>query len=246
MKYFTLLFLGILVLSFSKKDDNVKGKNESSVVLQLFTSQGCSSCPAADTFLEVVKKEFTSKNVIVLSYHIDYWNSLGWKDPFSKKEYTTLQYKYGKQLKAHNIYTPQLVVNGKEHYVGSSKNKILKSIAKNLENTSKNSIIFTDVEKVGNQVEVSFTIDGELSEKKLQLVLVVDYKTTNVKRGENTNRTIANSNIVIETTSKELKAKKGNLKIKIPDTYLHEKNLRIIGFVENNRLQISGATQKEL
>jgi hypothetical protein len=243
MKHFTLLFLVVLLLSFSKKNRKVNYKNESSVVLQLFTSQGCSSCPSADAFLEIVKNDFADKNVLVLSYHVDYWNSLGWHDPFSKKEFTELQYAYGKELKADNIYTPQLIVNGKEHYVGSYKKTILKSIVENLKHTSKNPIDFNIIKKTGSEILISYTVDGNLIDKKLQFTLVVENKITKVKRGENTNRTISNSNIVIATTSKKIKSKNGTVLIKIPDAYLNDKNLRLIGFVENKQLQISGAAQ---
>ena len=61
-------------------------------MIQLFTSQGCSSCPPADRLVETIKEEYKDQNVFVMSYHVDYWDRLGWKDPFSKREYTELQY----------------------------------------------------------------------------------------------------------------------------------------------------------
>jgi hypothetical protein len=81
-------------------------------VLELFTSQGCSSCPPADRLLETY---ISKENVIVLSFHVDYWDRLGWKDPFSSNEYTKRQYRYASALNS-GVYTPQLVVNGESEW----------------------------------------------------------------------------------------------------------------------------------
>ena len=89
------------------------------VVLELFTSQGCSSCPPADALLNEVKYKYSNNQVIALSYHVDYWNYIGWKDPFSKKEFSDKQRAYSSKFYSNSIYTPQIVVNGKEHFVGS-------------------------------------------------------------------------------------------------------------------------------
>jgi hypothetical protein len=75
-------------------------ENKPFAIVQLFTSQGCSSCPSADLLLEKVEKEYEGKNVFVLSYHVDYWNRLGWKDVFSKKEFSDLQYNYSSKFGA--------------------------------------------------------------------------------------------------------------------------------------------------
>ena len=73
-------------------------ENKPFAIVQLFTSQSCSSCPPADALLEKVKKEYEGKNVFVLSYHVDYWNRLGWKDVFSKKKFSDLQYNYSSKF----------------------------------------------------------------------------------------------------------------------------------------------------
>ena len=83
-------------------------------VLELFTSQGCSSCPAADRLLArtISNAGKDGKNVFALSFHVDYWNRLGWPDPFSTKEYSDRQSQYASQLNLSGVYTPQIVVNG--------------------------------------------------------------------------------------------------------------------------------------
>src|SRR3954447_15785630 len=90
------------------------------VVLELFTSQGCSSCPPADALLA---KLGAGDGVIALAYHVDYWNDLGWSDPYSAEAWTARQREYGK------LYTPELVVGGREAFVGSDARAAAKAIA---------------------------------------------------------------------------------------------------------------------
>ena len=246
MKYAIFFFVSLLTLNSTEDKTNTTTENTPFVVLQLFTSQGCSSCPSADAFLEIVKKDYASKNVIVLSYHVDYWNYLGWKDPFSKKEFTKLQYKYGQKLRARNVYTPQVVVNGKEHYVGSYKNKITNSITTNLKEKAENTLQLSKVEKNSNTISFNYNLTGDSQDKKIQVALVLENEITQVKRGENSNRTISNSNIVIATTSIKPNANNGSGSIKIPRHITKNKKFRLIGFIENTNLDITGATQVEL
>lgn len=245
MKYLITILLSCVTITKTLKNDTTTN-HKPSVVLQLFNSQGCSSCPRADEFLDIIKKEYTNKNVFVLSYHVDYWNYIGWKDPFSKREFSELQATYGRKLKSSTIYTPQLIVNGKVHYVGSSKSKIKASIAKNLAYNSKNELTFSESKKEDNTVTVTYNIKGDINSKKLQLALVLDHKITKVRRGENSNRTLSNSNIVIATTSKKLTTNTGTIQIAIPKAYENEEQLRIIGFVQNKQLHISAGTAIEL
>jgi hypothetical protein len=94
------------------------------VVLELFTSQGCSSCPPADTLLgELVRRP----NVIGLAWHVDYWNSLGWRDPYARSEWTDRQRSYAKYL-GGEVYTPALVVNGSTMIVGSDTTAVSRAI----------------------------------------------------------------------------------------------------------------------
>src|SRR5258708_28691391 len=93
------------------------------VVIELFTSQGCSSCPAADKNLaEIIEKaEVNGQQVIGLSFHVDYWNYIGWKDPYSKAEFTERQRKYSAHMNSESVYTPQMIVNSEKEFIGSDK-----------------------------------------------------------------------------------------------------------------------------
>ncbi len=94
-------------------------------VLELFTSQGCSSCPPADAFLGELARQ---PNTITLAWHVDYWNSLGWKDPFASAQSTARQRDYAAHLR-DEVYTPALVVNGEKIVVGSDRSAVARAIA---------------------------------------------------------------------------------------------------------------------
>ena len=102
------------------------------VVVELFTSEGCSSCPPADTLLARLAEEQLGPNVqlIALEEHVDYWNDLGWVDPFSSRDWTSRQYDYAGALKNGNPYTPQMVVDGTVEFVGNHTQQARESIQK--------------------------------------------------------------------------------------------------------------------
>ncbi len=102
-------------------------------VVELFTSQGCSSCPPADRLLSAIAAEpaFAGK-VVPLAYHVDYWNYIGWQDPFSSADWSTRQKQYAQAYDTNRIYTPQLVVNGTDEMTGSEERKVRSAIARAL------------------------------------------------------------------------------------------------------------------
>ncbi|WP_100803925.1 DUF1223 domain-containing protein [Ulvibacter sp. MAR_2010_11] len=142
---FLILMIGFSTINSEKS--TVFDEKEPFVFIQLFTSQGCSSCPPADVLLEEVKNNFAKKNVLVASYHVDYWDRLGWKDPFSKSDYTTLQHAYGFKFNSRSVYTPQAVVNGSIHFVGSNKDSMNKYVSKFLKTASENAITLSEITK---------------------------------------------------------------------------------------------------
>lgn len=96
------------------------------VVIELFTSQGCPSCPPADAFLAELAR---MKGVMALSYHVDYWDYLGWKDTFGSPDNSQRQYDYAKARGDMDIYTPQIIVHGGRHFVGSNRSGVTSAIA---------------------------------------------------------------------------------------------------------------------
>src|ERR1044072_5005664 len=131
-----LLIVGLTTIAFSCNNLSAKNATASTkngfTVVELFTSEGCSSCPPADAAVAKLLKKYDS-NVYVLGYHVDYWNSLGWKDIFSNAAYTQRQKAYGRVLKLSSVYTPQIIVNGAEQFVGSDETKLNTAVNKSLQ-----------------------------------------------------------------------------------------------------------------
>jgi len=211
-------------------------------VVELFTSEGCSSCPSADeTVARLLSKNI--KNVYVLAYHVDYWNRLGWKDPFSKAEYSERQNQYASIFNLNSVYTPQVIVNGSSEFVGSDEDKLSNAIETNL-NKQPDKNVSINTQRNNNNVTVNYVVN-ESDEVLLNFAIVQDEATTSVKRGENGGRTLHHVNIV--RTLKTIDAKgKGYLVLNIPNE-ISNVPLQIIAFTQSKKsFQILGADKKPI
>ena len=160
------------------------------VVVELFTSQGCSSCPPADELLgELAGRD----GVIALSLHVDYWDYIGWKDPYGSAQNTERQRRYAEELGLRYIYTPQIVIDGRQNVVGSRRSEVLNGIEA--------------ARKRAKAVDVTFMPDdgghviipaGHAPDRGATIWLAVydNAYETDVKRGENAGRTIRNTHVV--------------------------------------------------
>ncbi|MEQ8425874.1 MAG: DUF1223 domain-containing protein, partial [Cyclobacteriaceae bacterium] len=129
-------------------------------VVELFTSQGCSSCPAADKNLSDILASNRDQNIYGLSFHVDYWNYIGWKDPYSSKLFSARQRSYANALAA-NVYTPQMIVNGEEVFVGSGREKAKESISSALDESPKYNLKIVGKAIDGNFVNIQYQLDRE-------------------------------------------------------------------------------------
>ncbi|MEM9553926.1 MAG: DUF1223 domain-containing protein [Acidobacteriota bacterium] len=175
-------------------DDTVRGDSTQPVVLELFTSQGCSSCPPADRLLSELAPR---ADVIALAFHVDYWNRLGWRDPFSDAAWSDRQRAYARRLDS-NVYTPQLVVDGRAHAVGSDRDGVLGLIERAARRPR-----LVDVElalrPAAGAVEVTVTAAvDDAAPRPLMLLgaLIEDGRVTEVARGENRGRTLRDDRVV--------------------------------------------------
>ena len=162
------------------------------VLVELFTSQGCSSCPPADELLSRIARDPALRGrVIPLAYHVDYWDHLGWRDPFSSREWSLRQGEYVRAMRLASSYTPQVVVNGARQMVGSSSSQVYRAIDDESRRAPEGSV---SVRVDGGDVVVRASAPRAGAE--LMVVTFEDGATTNVLRGENSGRTIANDAIV--------------------------------------------------
>lgn len=216
------------------------------VVLELFTSQGCSSCPSADALLDAVSTTYSKTNVITLSYHVDYWNYIGWKDPFSQNAFTEKQRAYSRKFFRSSIYTPQVVVNGQEHFVGSDKSTMEKKLKTYLNKSSENQVAIANLSQSKGVVKLDYKVNGNVENKTLRVALVIKERETSIDRGENKNRVLKNSNIVVEERYLNLNSVTGHVEITIPNLVLDTDDLSVIVLVQNADLGITAGSQMVL
>ena len=165
----------------------------SKVVVELFTSQGCSSCPPADAFLHDLSQR---NDVIALSFHVDYWNYLGWADPFSSPDATARQRSYRAALGLRYVYTPQMVVGGTAQAVGSNREDVLKAIAQRDAGTTPRLRIAMSNPKPG---AATIVVGAGPKPKQPATVWVFMYDrshVTEIARGENEGVKLTNTNVV--------------------------------------------------
>lgn len=168
------------------------GTDTRPVVIELFTSQGCSSCPPADAFLKELKD---MKGVIAISLHVDYWDYLGWRDTLGDKAYSERQYDYARQRSDNDVYTPQMIVNGKRYYVGSNKAAI-KAAIKEAQPESGPPWVALSVSHSGNEIVVTADALANAPESTLWLMAIAPAITVKIERGENAGHNIAYYNVV--------------------------------------------------
>lgn len=237
-----LLALALRITAFGQSSAN-KGTNKGFAVLELFTSEGCSSCPPADDLMGKIQNEYKNKHVYVLSYHVDYWDNLGWKDIFSKADYTKRQYEYTKWLKKEPIYTPQLIINGKVDYIGSQETNVRGGIVKALSKPAEVNLDFS-VQKGKDGLVVYYKVYGNSRSTRLVVALVQKSVKRKVKRGENEGKLLSHYQIVRNLIFQKIAIdEKGTLNVYFPKNF-DARNGEIIGFIQDsNTGAILGATR---
>ena len=177
------------ILSLSPLLSGTGQAAESKPVVELFTSQGCSSCPPADEVLAMLARK---GDVIALSMPVDYWDYLGWKDTFAKPAFTARQRAYGQGRGDREVYTPQAVINGRQHANGASRSEIDRAIA--------STVAGVDVSvRLSRKAETVIVDIGEGKEREGGVILamsVIGQREVAIGRGENARRKVVYTNIV--------------------------------------------------
>ncbi len=245
IKYIALGWLVItaVVLSSFINKKPATNTDKGFAVVELFTSEGCSSCPPADELVAKIEKESTDKPIYILAFHVDYWNRLGWKDVFSSADYSQRQQQYSRWLKSGSVYTPQVVVNGRTEFVGSEEGTLRNTIKTNLEKTPAANLTLSNIKTDGGKVNVQYHTQGNVSSDVLLLAIIEKHAQSNVERGENSGRTLSHVQIVRAITSTPVKTGDGNASIALPKGF-DAKGYELIAFLQNPANgEISGATK---
>ena len=195
--YILLCFAAALAFVFAAERQARAESDAPLVVVELYTSQGCSSCPAADAFLgELIAMR---DDILGLEFHVDYWDNLGWKDRFSSAESTARQRAYAKTLGLTYVYTPQMVINGSANEVGSDKMAVIAAV----ESAHKSYAVHLDIDVAADgagAVEVSIPAAAAGgaggAPATVWLVNFDRHFVTEVTAGENTGRKMNNNHVV--------------------------------------------------
>ncbi len=164
-------------------------------VVELFTSQGCSSCPPADALLEKLANDPT---IVALSFPVDYWDYLGWKDTFAKPEYSKREHDYAALRGDREVYTPQAVIDGREHAIGSDAEGINRAITTL---ASAGALpVRVNVDMVGDTViaHIGGAVNSNEAKATVWLVKYGHKEIVTIGRGENTGHTVTYTNVVKE------------------------------------------------
>jgi hypothetical protein len=221
------------------------------VVLELFTSEGCSSCPPADAFLKSLDDAGSVNGIaiIALEEHVDYWNRLGWTDPFSSRNWTDRQEQYARSFRRDGSYTPQLVINGRSELVGSYAREA-KQIISDSARIPGAEIHFASAKLSSHSAEFSIAVEKNPFEaRSAQLWLAVAERglTSNVVRGENEGRNLVHAAVLRSLTRvpdfRTDSSGSAEAKVSVPlDPSWKRENLRFVVFLQEPRtLHIFGA-----
>ncbi len=163
------------------------------VVVELFTSQGCSSCPPADAYF---KAELAGReDVIALALHVDYWDYLGWKDHFANPAFTKRQKSYARAAGHRMIYTPQIIIGGRDHVVGNHPKEVEALLRAHRASPSP---VRVEITRVGERVEIEAEASRTPGAMIVHLVRYEPERAVSIKRGENAGRELSYANIVTD------------------------------------------------
>lgn len=218
----------------------------SPVVIELFTSEGCSTCPPADRFLSELeaKQPIPGVEIIALEEHVDYWNHDGWEDPFSGQEWTLRQQEYVAKFKGEAPYTPQMILNGEKVVALKSGAEVQREILQAAkEERAKVSITAAGLEKSDApkfEVNIGNLSVGSAQEKAdVWIAVTEDGLRSDVRAGENNGKTLEHAAVVrslqkIGSTAKGSASYTANTQVKLKSNWKKE-NLRVVVFVQDRK-----------
>ena len=215
--------------------------NGKPILVELFTSEGCSSCPPADAFLSKLDQQpLAGAELVVLSEHVDYWNHLGWQDPYSSHFYSTRQEAYAERLGSRGVYTPQIIVDGTYEFVGSTTRSASDAFSQAL-NAHKIPVRLSSIRLVEPNILTAHVEADEilpshnLEGPEVYVAVALNRAESHVIRGENGGRVLAHT-AVVRTLSKIGSLRSGqsfaqDVQLKV-EPGAEPRNLRLIAFLQ--------------
>ena len=189
MRYPAFILAAVTALLMTQQ---VQAETNNLTVVELYTSEGCSSCPPADSFVgELAKRD----DILALSLHVDYWDYIGWKDRFADPRNTTRQRDYAQKMQLRYVYTPQVIVDGIYQTVGSDRSKVLTAISKS-QRVRKIPVVLKNSPE-GMVLDLAAADVGDVN---VYSIFYDRYQESDVRRGENSGRKLASANVVRDMT----------------------------------------------
>jgi hypothetical protein len=246
---FILKILGPAILHASPPA-SAGSSDHHAVLLELFTSEGCSSCPPADAFLKALDDagHVDEVEIIAIEEHVDYWNRLGWTDPFSSHNWTERQERYARSFRHDGVYTPQLVVNGRSEVVGSSAREARPQIIEASKSPTAE-LRLSLASRSSQSAEVTISVENippEAHAAELWLAVAERGLASNVLRGENEGRNLTHAAVLrslthVRAQHADANSAKATNNVALDPSWKRE-NLRFVVFLQEPRtLHIFGA-----
>ena len=206
--------MGLALLSSLAQPASAETRLRPKAVVELFTSQGCSSCPPADALLTSLADQ---EDVVALAYHVDYWDYVGWKDTFGEADFSDRQRAYAQSWGSSRIYTPQMVINGVKGVVGSRRGEVHGELDR------ASLPLPIDVTEDGDMLMISIPPDQTLQNAVVWLVTYIDRADVAIEKGNNAGKTMAYTQVV---TGRQVAgvweyASGANIKLPIPEMLSH-------------------------
>lgn len=251
LRSFVVLAISALSATYLPAQDSSASKP--AVLVELFTSEGCSSCPPADTLLaQMDGKNYAGAPIIVLSEHVDYWNHDGWHDPYSSELWTQRQNYYNDHFHLESVYTPQMVIDGVAQVNGSNGPQVGQALEKAAAQSGKLQINITDASWANDVLHATISVPETSPQTAkgmtLYAVLADDEDTSAVAKGENSGKILKHVAVVrlLQKVDQLHGPFSGGVEIKLPKNLSHTK-MRLIVFAQKGQNgEIFGAAQREV
>jgi hypothetical protein len=187
-------------------------------VVELFTSEGCSSCPPADAVLAEVSRQGRESGlpVFAIAFHVDYWDSLGWPDRFASPEHTARQQAYGRSLGARGLYTPEMIVDGSDAFIGSDRDRARASVASALGRPATATVSLRVKTSGPGAISVDYDVKGAPPGSVLSMVVVDRPTSVPVRAGENAGQTLHHTDTARALATVSLSRHSGTQVVKVP------------------------------
>ncbi|WP_410812583.1 DUF1223 domain-containing protein [Micromonospora sp. 067-2] len=214
------------------------GADSGFAVVELFTSQGCNSCPPAEEALTDIDQDARKRGepVFALGFHVDYWDHLGWPDQFADASYSARQEAYARAFGSRGLYTPQMIVNGSVEFVGSDRQRAATEIGSALDAAAATSLGLSVQDSAtadAHRMTVTYQVERPPEQAVLNVAVVQRGLVSEIARGENAGRTLRQDNVVRAFTSMSLGVEHGRVDLEMPPD-LDPRQASVVGYVQRD------------